>query len=173
MSNDKSTPEHNTQYAELPYRHCVGIALFNSKGQVFLGDRIGHGEDAWQMPQGGMDDNEDVIECALRELAEETGVNPDDVEVLDRTRVPLKYDFPVNEIPNIMGGNYRGQEQIWVALRYDGSDDAIDLLSCGEDMCEFSRWQWHDFDDSLIDMIVPFKANVYKAVLLTFRNLVS
>lgn len=151
--------------ARLPYRPCVGVMLVNPAGLVFAGQRIDSPGPAWQMPQGGIDAGEAPRAAALRELGEETGVTPDLVEVLAETPDWLTYDLPPELIGKIWGGKYRGQRQRWFLMRFLGRDDQvrIDLPHP-----EFERWRWIDADE-LVTRIVPFKRQVYDAVIAAFR----
>ena len=98
----------------LGYRPCVGVMLVNSDGKVFVGRRIDNKEgDWWQMPQGGVDDGEDLREAALRELHEETGVRSEHVTILKALDEPIRYDLPEDLIGKLWGGRFRGQEQVW------------------------------------------------------------
>lgn len=162
--------------ANLPYRPCVGVMLVNSAGHAFVGRRIDMREtlgetegDFWQMPQGGIDDGEDVREAALRELWEETGVREHHVTLLAQTREELLYDLPDFLIGKMWGGKYRGQRQHWMLARFSGSDSDIDLAA--HNPPEFSEWKWVE-PLSLPDLIVPFKKRVYRAVLDEFRELI-
>ena len=155
---------------ELGYRPCVGVMLVNADGRVFVGRRIDNKEgDWWQMPQGGVDEGEDLKEAALRELAEETGVGAEHVSLIQNTREPIRYDLPEDLIGKLWGGKYRGQEQIWFLARFSGEDSDIDLAA--HDPAEFCDWKWVD-PEQLPDLIVPFKKRVYRAVLEEFRELV-
>jgi putative (di)nucleoside polyphosphate hydrolase len=147
--------------ARLPYRPCVGIMLVNPAGLVFVGQRRDHHQDAWQMPQGGIDDGEDIIPAALRELWEETGVRADLVQVVARTATPIPYDLPPDLVPRFWGGRFRGQEQTWVLMRYLGRDDQIDIATVHP---EFSAWKWVA-PKELVPGIVPFKRAVYSRVV--------
>lgn len=154
----------------LPYRPCVGVMLVNGDGKAFVGKRIDNKEgDAWQMPQGGMDDGEDVLAAAFRELGEETGVTTANAVLLARSREELLYDLPDELIGKLWGGKYRGQRQFWMLMRFTGTDAEIDLEA--HDPPEFCAWQWVD-PERLPDLIVPFKKRVYRAVLEEFRTLI-
>ncbi|WP_377510447.1 RNA pyrophosphohydrolase [Octadecabacter sp. R77987] len=153
--------------ARLPYRPCVGLMLVNSTGQVFVGQRNDRFQDAWQMPQGGVDKGENPRDAALRELWEETGVTADLVRVEAESRDWIPYDLPHDIVPKIWKGRYRGQEQKWFLLRFDGADDQIDIETAQP---EFSRWKWMP-PTELLDSIVPFKRAVYAQVLDEFGAL--
>ncbi|WP_170391258.1 RNA pyrophosphohydrolase [Ruegeria arenilitoris] len=157
------TPE---QIAKLPYRPCVGLMLMNDQGQIFVGQRNDRFEDAWQMPQGGVDEGETPRAAALRELQEEIGVTPDLVEIVAETDDWLPYDLPHDIVPKIWKGRFRGQEQKWFLLRFLGEDDQINIQT---DHPEFTRWKWQD-PDRLIAEIVPFKREVYERVMDAFRG---
>ncbi len=155
------TPE---EIAKLPYRACVGLMMINADGKIFVGMRNDGPQDAWQMPQGGVDKGEDPRDAALRELWEETGVIAELVEIIAETDGWLPYDLPHDIVPKIWKGRYRGQEQKWYLLRYTGRDDQIDIETKHP---EFTRWKWQD-PARLIDEIVPFKREVYKQVVAAF-----
>lgn len=150
---------------ELPYRPCVGIVLINAWGEIFTGKRLDSKADAWQMPQGGIDEGERPRQAALRELWEETGVSVDLVEFIAKTKDWVTYDLPPEFLGKVWGGKYRGQRQIWFLFRFLGSDDKIRINS---EHPEFSSWRWMVADD-LIASIVPFKRAVYKQVFEEFR----
>ena len=161
---------------KLPYRPCVGIALFNRAGQVWVGNRSDEGADAegmgewWQMPQGGLDDGENPYAAALRELYEETSVKS--ASLIAEAPNWLTYDLPANLIPSSWGGRYRGQKQKWFALRFEGSDDEIDVRhpGGGKYKPEFSSWRWEKLA-RLPQLIVPFKREVYEAVVKAFSGI--
>lgn len=149
----------------LPYRACVGVALFNSKGKVFVGERIDT-PGAWQMPQGGVDPGETTEQTALRELAEEIGTNK--AEIIRTSPQTLRYDLPDDMIKRLWNGKYRGQEQTWVAMRFIGEHSDINLNAF--DPPEFSDWQWINLSEA-IDLIVPFKRALYTEVIEMFSDI--
>jgi putative (di)nucleoside polyphosphate hydrolase len=156
--------------ASLPYRPCVGVMLVNAHGHAFVGKRIDNREgDAWQMPQGGIDEGEELRAAALRELWEETGVTEDLVTVLAETREELLYDLPDDLIGKLWSGRYRGQRQHWLLARFSGEDGDIRLDA--HQPPEFCEWKWV-VPETLPDLIVPFKKRVYRAVLEEFRALI-
>lgn len=149
----------------LLYRPCVGIALFNHDGKVFVGERIDT-PGAWQMPQGGIDEGESVEDAAFRELGEEVGTNQG--VIIKIAEEKLRYDLPDDKIQKLWNGKYRGQEQTWVAMRFTGNDSDIDLNSFREP--EFTNWQWVDIRDTL-NLIVPFKHELYMHVIRLFSDI--
>jgi putative (di)nucleoside polyphosphate hydrolase len=158
----------------LPYRPCVGIMLLNRDGRVFIGRRSDGPEhvDAahvWQMPQGGIDPDEDPWQAALRELYEETNVRS--VERLGETKDWLTYDIPPEIIGRAWKGKYRGQRQKWYALRFTGEESEIDVAHPGGGHePEFLAWRWERMEN-LPALIVPFKRGVYEQVVGAFRHL--
>ena len=155
---------------DLGYRQCAGFMLANRQGKVFVGQRIDSKNlGAWQMPQGGIDPGETQKEAALRELEEETGVTPDLVDVIASMPYPVRYDLPEELVGKLWGGKYRGQEQHWFLGRFRGEDADIDLEA--HDPPEFETWQWVE-PEQLPDLIVPFKRDVYRAVVKEFGSLV-
>ena len=153
----------------LPYRPCAGIMLVNRDGKVFAAQRLDNpGVDAWQMPQGGIDEGEEPHLAALRELYEETGIEPSKVDIISQTKEELLYDLPDELLGKLWKGQYRGQRQWWFLMRFLGADSDIDIATPHP---EFSEWKWAEPED-LPDMIVPFKKKLYRAVLAEFRDLI-
>jgi len=158
------------EFAGLPYRPCVGVMLVNSAGRVFVGKRIDNKEmDAWQMPQGGIDDGEDLHAAALRELQEETGVSFNLVTIIAETRDELLYDLPDFLMGKMWGGKFRGQRQKWLLMRFSGEDTDIDLNA--HEHAEFEAWRWVE-PEQVPELIVPFKKRVYRQVVEQFRDLI-
>lgn len=151
---------------KLPYRPCVGLMVMNSDGKVFVGTRLDREYDAWQMPQGGVEKGEDPQTAALRELEEETGIPESAVTVVAQSEDWIPYELPYDLIPRLWSGRFRGQEQKWFLLRFNGSDDLINIAT---DEPEFAEWKWVDHGE-LIDNIVPFKRDTYIRVIEAFKE---
>lgn len=147
------------------YRPNVGVVLIRRDGKVWLGRRHATpGPFNWQFPQGGVDAGEELVDAALRELAEETGVTS--AEILGRTEGWIAYAFPPDHGGSKAARGWKGQKQAWFAMRFTGQDSEIDLEAHGE--IEFDAWRWADLDEAL-DAIVPFKRAAYEQVVAAFR----
>ena len=155
--------------SKLVYRKNVGMVLINTKGRIFAGKRIDNNTDAWQMPQGGIDEGETPEVAAFRELSEETGINHSKARLIGATAEWLSYDIPVELIPKLWDGQYRGQEQKWFAFEFLGKDSDINITTQEP---EFSEWAWKSKKD-LLSSIVPFKIEVYQKVFLELGHLVK
>ncbi|MCC6890577.1 MAG: RNA pyrophosphohydrolase [Hyphomicrobiales bacterium] len=161
------------RYEDLPYRPCVGTAVFNREGLVFIGRRIDGPEhtDAthiWQLPQGGVDPGEDPWPAALRELYEETNIRS--VERLGEIEEWLAYDIPRDLVGQAWQGRYRGQRQKWFALRFLGDDSEIDVAHpAGGHEPEFLGWRWEPLA-RVAALIIPFKRPVYDRVVAEFAK---
>jgi putative (di)nucleoside polyphosphate hydrolase len=151
--------------ADLPYRPCVGMMMFNREGHVFVGKRIDQTLEAWQMPQGGIDKGEDPRAATFRELEEEAGTRH--AEILREHPDWLTYDLPPHLVGFVLEGKYRGQKQKWFALRFLGADSEINIETPHQ---EFSDWRWVPIGD-LMRLIVPFKRDIYSKVVAAFSDL--
>lgn len=150
------------------YRPCVGVMLVNAQGLAFVGKRIDNREgDWWQMPQGGVDDDEGLDAAMLRELGEEIGVKARHVEIAGRLSEELFYDLPEELQGKLWGGKYKGQRQTWFLVRFLGADSDIDLDA--DKHPEFCEWKWVD-PELLPELIVPFKREVYATIVAGFRG---
>ena len=162
----------------LPYRDCVGVAVFNDRGQVLIGRRRAQGdpEDSaelgapWQMPQGGIDKGEEPKAAALRELFEETSIRS--VEPVAEAPGWIYYDLPEAMLGTALKGKYRGQRQRWFAYRFVGGEREINVSEPGDGSmpAEFDTWRWEELS-RLPDLIVPFKREAYLQVVAAFKDL--
>jgi putative (di)nucleoside polyphosphate hydrolase len=168
------SPKPPVDPSALPYRPCVGQMVINRNGLVWTGRRADAKNDAegrgtwWQMPQGGIDPEEDPAAAARRELSEETAIR----SVTEIAELPrwLTYDLPAELIGRAWGGRYRGQKQKWFAYRFTGDDSEINITPPPGLEPEFAEWRWTPADE-LLDLIVPFKREVYRDVLAEFAHL--
>ena len=158
--------------ADASYRACVGLAVFNRQGLVFLGRRrvgpeTGNLNQAWQMPQGGIDPGETPLQAARRELYEETNIRS--VSLLGEAEEWLCYDLPVPLAGQAWKGRYRGQNQKWFAFRFEGDESEIDVArpGGGRHKPEFGAWRWERLE-RVPELIVPFKRDVYEQVAKAF-----
>lgn len=161
MSRARGAPEG--------YRRGVGLMMFNPAGRIFTGRRIDTEIEAWQMPQGGIDDGESPRDAAMRELREETGV--ENAVIVAESAEWKSYDFPSDLRARVWGGLYRGQTQKWFLLRFTGSDSDIDIESADPNP-EFDDWQWMDIE-SLPRRIVAFKRRLYEDLAAEFGDLIA
>ena len=155
--------------SKLEYRKNVGMVLINTNGHIFAGKRLDNNSDAWQMPQGGIDKGETPEAAAFRELSEETGIHHSKARLIGATAGWLSYDIPVELIPKLWNGQYRGQEQKWFAFEFLGKDSDINIITKEP---EFSEWAWKSKKD-LLSSIVPFKLEVYQKVFSELGHLVK
>jgi putative (di)nucleoside polyphosphate hydrolase len=151
---------------DLLYRPAVGVMLLNAEDKVFVGQRLDSTLEAWQMPQGGTDPGEDPQDAALRELEEETGIRRNLVEIIARASRLLDYDLPADLIGKLWKGRYRGQRQTWYLARFLGRDEDVNLTAHEP---EFRSWRWVE-PRELPQLIVPFKRELYEAVLEEFAD---
>ena len=152
--------------SDLPYRPAAGVMLLNRERKVWVGQRLDSTLEAWQMPQGGLDEGEDPLAGALRELEEETGIARERVEFVARSRAELFYDLPPDLVGKLWRGRWRGQRQIWFLFRFLGEDADVRIDTAEP---EFRAWRWVD-PQELPSLIVPFKQALYQAVLREFAE---
>ena len=141
---------------QLPLRTGVGIILLNNENKIFVGKRIDNPKNFWQMPQGGVDQNENFLEAAKRELEEETGIKS--VKLIKIINGWLQYNLPSNLLGKVLEGKYRGQKQKWFIMRFLGENKEINIKTKHP---EFLEWKWINSSD-LTEVAVDFKINIYK-----------
>ena len=146
------------KYNNLPLRLGVGIVLLNSENKIFVGKRIDNPVNSWQMPQGGVDKNENLLNAAFRELGEETGVK--NVKLIKEIDTWLTYDLPKNLLGKLWNGKYRGQRQRWFVMRFIGKDEEVNVKTKN---AEFKEWKWIAVDQ-LTNVAVDFKLQIYKKI---------
>ena len=149
----------------LPYRKGVGMMVFNDDKKIFVGKRIDN-QKAWQMPQGGVDENEDCFSAARRELYEETGIQS--IRVIEKSKEKYTYDLPEYLLGKIWKGKYKGQRQRWFLIKFLGPDSEINL---NQKYPEFNEWKWVDIDE-LPKIIVPFKKKLYLSLIKEFYDFI-
>ena len=144
--------------SNLPLRSGVGIVVLNKENKVFVAKRIDNPKNFWQMPQGGVDEGEDFLKAAYRELEEETSIK--NVKLIKELDGTITYELPDRLLGLIWKGKYRGQKQKWFLMRFVGMDDEINIKTKHP---EFLEWKWVDLD-KITDLVVDFKLHVYKEV---------
>ncbi len=164
---------NDKKYAQLPYRPCVGIMLVNTENRVFVAkrndNRTSKWKDAWQMPQGGIDEGEEAQDAAFRELEEETGIRANAVKLIAQSNNEHFYDLPEELLGKLWKGKWLGQRQYWFLMRYLGEDNAINIDT---EIPEFSEWKWSKIED-LSDNIVPFKRDIYANLAQEFSTILK
>ena len=151
----------------LPLRTGVGIVVLNSQNKVFVGKRKDNPFDKWQMPQGGVNPDEPLLQAMKRELLEETSLK--NIEILKKFDQWLEYELPENLVGKIWKGKYRGQKQKWFVVRFLGSDSEININTKHP---EFIEWKWIDME-LLPSLIVHFKKHVYEEVLAELKKYIN
>ena len=151
----------------LPLRNGVGIIVLNNENKILVAKRIDNSKNFWQMPQGGVDDGEDFLSAAYRELEEETSIK--NVELIKELDGMLTYELPTHLLGKIWKGKYRGQKQKWFIMRFLGNDDDINLKT---DKPEFLEWKWIDLS-MITEVVVDFKKHVYNELKEKIKKIVN
>ena len=154
-------------FKNLPLRKGVGIILLNSENKVFVARRIDNPKNFWQMPQGGVDKNEDFLTAALRELKEETNI--ENVELIKELDGTTTYELPDNLLGIIWKGKYRGQKQKWFLMRFKGNENEINLRTKHP---EFLDWQWIELD-KITKYVVNFKLDIYEIIKNKVQKIIN
>ena len=151
----------------LPYRLGVGMMIINRHNQIFVGKRVDAKVQAWQMPQGGIDIGETPSKAAMREMEEEIGSKSG--SIIAESKNWYSYDIPKFMIPILWYGSYKGQKQKWFLIKFTGADEEINIAT---DHPEFEEWRWVDVNE-LLNIIIPFKRKLYKAIIEEFEPLLT
>ena len=157
----------NKKYKDLPLRSGVGIVVLNKKNQVFLAKRIDNPKNFWQMPQGGVDNEEEFYEAAIRELKEETSIKT--VSLIKEIDGLTTYLLPNHLVGIIWKGRYKGQKQKWFIVRFEGKEDEINIKTKHP---EFLDWKWVNIEN-LTDEVVKFKLHVYKKIKEEIKKVIN
>ena len=156
------------KYKNLPLRVGVGIILLNKNNKIFVAKRIDTQKgNYWQMPQGGVDLNEKLLQAAKRELEEETSIKS--IELIKEFDEWLEYNLPKNLLGKIWKGKYRGQKQKWFVMKFLGNDKEINIKTKHP---EFLEWKWIEIDN-ITDFVVNFKLNLYKKIKVKVKKIIS
>ena len=155
------------KFRNLPLRSGVGIVILNKENKIFVAKRIDNPKNFWQMPQGGVDKDEDFLSAAYRELEEETSIK--DVELIKEIDEILTYELPKHLLGIIWKGKYKGQKQKWFIMRYLGTDDKININTKKP---EFLEWKWIDLD-MITEVVVDFKLEVYKKLKSQIKEIIN
>ena len=153
--------------SELPLSSGVGIVVLNKQNKVFVARRIDNPKNFWQMPQGGVDEGENFLNAAYRELEEETSIKK--VELIQELQGTITYELPDRLLGIIWKGKYRGQKQKWFLMRFNGEDNEINIKTKNP---EFLDWKWIEIDQ-LTEVVVDFKLHVYKEVKEKVKKIIN
>ena len=153
------------EFKDLPLRRGVGVVVLNKENKVFVAKRIDNPKNFWQMPQGGVDDGEDFLNAAYRELEEETSIK--NVKLISELEGFIAYNLPDRLLGIIWKGKYKGQKQKWFLMRYLGKDDEINIKTKKP---EFLAWKWVDLKE-ITKLVVDFKLHVYKEVQMKVEKI--
>tara|TARA_B100001109_G_scaffold232800_1_gene210816 strand:- start:679 stop:1155 length:477 start_codon:yes stop_codon:yes gene_type:complete len=157
----------NKNFKTLPLRSGVGIVVLNKENKVFVAKRIDNPKNFWQMPQGGVDEGENFLKAAFRELEEETSIKS--VELIKELNGTITYELPDRLLGIIWKGKYRGQKQKWFLMRFTGDDNEININTKNP---EFLDWKWTELD-LITDFVVDFKFHVYKEVKQKVKEIIN
>ena len=155
------------KFKNLPFRNGVGIILLNNDNKVFVAKRIDNPKNFWQMPQGGVDNNENFLSAAYRELEEETSIKK--VELIKEIDGITTYELPEHLLGIIWKGKYKGQKQKWFLMRYLGNNDEINIKT---DNPEFLDWKWIDLE-MITEVVVGFKLKVYEEIKKKVKKIIN
>ena len=154
-------------FQKLPYRNGVGIVVLNNENKVFVAKRIDNPKNFWQMPQGGVDEGEDLLNAAYRELKEETSIF--NVKLIKEIEDWTQYDLPSKLIGIIWKGRYKGQKQKWFIFKFLGNDTEINIKTKNP---EFLDWKWIEIG-KITEIVVDFKKEVYQKVEKEIKKIVN
>ena len=155
------------RFKNLPLRSGVGIIVVNKDNKVFVAKRIDNPKDYWQMPQGGVDEGEDFLTAAFRELEEETSIK--NVKLIKEIDEMISYELPKNLLGIIWKGKFRGQNQKWFLMRYLGKDEDINIKTKNP---EFLDWKWIELDE-ITNVVVDFKLHVYQLLKEKVKKIIN
>ena len=155
------------KFSELPLRNGVGIVVLNKDGKVFVARRIDNPMNFWQMPQGGVDEDEDFLKAAYRELEEETSIK--NVKLIKELDGMTTYELPNRLLGIIWKGKYRGQKQKWFLMKFTGKDEEINIKT---ENPEFLDWKWVELDQ-ITEVVVDFKLHVYKELKAKIKKIIN
>ena len=167
MQSNYLTVKMEEKFRNLPLRNGVGIFLINKHNKVFVAKRIDNPKNFWQMPQGGVDEGEDLLTAAYRELKEETSIS--NVKLIKEIDSTLTYELPDNLLGIIWKGKYKGQKQKWFLMRFMGNDNEININT---NKPEFLEWKWIDLE-MITSVVVDFKLEVYKTLQKKIKEIIN
>ena len=155
------------RFKNLPLRSGVGIILLNKDNKVFVANRIDNSKNFWQMPQGGVDEGEDFLKAAYRELEEETSIKS--VELIKELDGTTTYELPDHLLGIIWKGKFKGQKQKWFLMKFIGTEQEINIKTKNP---EFLEWKWIELDQ-ITEFVVGFKLHVYKKIKTKVKKIIN
>ena len=156
------------KFQNLPLRNGVGIVLLNKENKIFVGKRVDNPSNFWQMPQGGVDNGENLLDAAYRELKEETGIKKN-VELIQEIEGTMTYELPDHLLGVVWKGKFKGQKQKWFLMRYEGNNSDINIKT---ENPEFLDWKWIDLN-MITDVVVDFKLHIYKELKEKIKKIIN